>query len=115
MLAQTYGEAKSGPAISALTQMMRAYASGDAFNFSSNARQLRENLRALSPAIYPTESQLRIEYFYNHFDGFYRAAWCYGIALLILIVAQVRKLGGWLRNTGVAFAVGGFYFTRARL
>ena len=91
VLAQTYGETKSGPAISALTQMMRGYATGDAFNFSSNARQLRDNLRALSPAIYPTESQLRIEYFYNHFDGFYRAAWCYGIALLILIVAHAPE------------------------
>ena len=110
LLAQSYGETKSGPAISALTQMMRAYATGDEFNFSSNARQLRENLRALSPAIYPTESQLRIEYFYNHFDGFYRAAWCYGIALLVLIVAHVRKTSGWLRNAGVAIAVVGLLF-----
>jgi cytochrome c-type biogenesis protein CcsB len=110
VIAQTYGETKSGPVISALTQMMRAYASGDAFNFSSNARQLRENLRALSPTIYPTESKLRIEYFYNHFDGFYRAAWCYGIALIILIVAQLRKSGGWLRKTGVTLAVVGLLF-----
>ena len=52
------------------------------------ANQLRDNLRQLSPKIYPDESKLRLEYFYNHWDGFYRAAWCYGIALLLLAIAQ---------------------------
>ena len=107
---QYYTETKSAPALSALKQMMRAYADGDGFNFSSGARQFRENLRALSPSIYPTESKLRIEYFYNHFDGFYRAAWCYGIALVILIAAHLRKRGGWLRHAGVALAVAGLLF-----
>jgi cytochrome c-type biogenesis protein CcsB len=89
---------------------MRAYADGDGFNFSSGARQFRENLRALSPSIYPTESKLRIEYFYNHFDGFYRAAWCYGMALVILIGAHLRKRGKWLRRAGIAVALAGLLF-----
>jgi cytochrome c-type biogenesis protein CcsB len=105
-----YTETKSAPALSAIKQMMRGYADGDGFNFSSGARQFRENLRALSPSIYPTESKLRIEYFYNHFDGFYRAAWCYGIALVLLIAAHLRKRGGWLRNAGVALAIAGLLF-----
>ena len=107
---QYYTETKFAPALTALKQTMRAYTEGDGFNFSSGARQLRENLRALSPSIYPTESKLRIEYFYNHFEGFYRAAWCYGIALLILIAAHFRKRGGWLRNAGVALVVVGLLF-----
>ena len=107
---QYYTETKFAPALTALKQTMRAYTEGDGFNFSSGARQLRENLRALSPSIYPTESKLRIEYFYNHFEGFYRAAWCYGIALLILIAAHFRKSGGWLRNAGVALVVVGLLF-----
>ncbi len=107
---QYYTETKFAPSLTALKQTMRAYTEGDGFNFSSGARQLRENLRALSPSIYPTESKLRIEYFYNHFEGFYRAAWCYGIALLILIAAHFRKSGGWLRNAGVALAVVGLLF-----
>jgi cytochrome c-type biogenesis protein CcsB len=107
---QYYTEAKSAPALAALKQTMRAYAGGDGFNFGSGARQFRESLRALSPSIYPTESKLRLEYFYNHFDGFYRAAWCYGIALLILIAAHLRKRGGWLRHAGVAMAVAGLLF-----
>jgi cytochrome c-type biogenesis protein CcsB len=110
VVARDYDEAKFSPTLSSLTQTMRGYASADSFNFSSNARRLRENLRALSPSIYPTESQLRVEYFYNHFDGFYRAAWCYGIALVILIAAHLRQRGGWLRNVGVALATVGLLF-----
>ena len=105
-----YTEAQTAPALAALKKMMRAYAEGDGFNFSSGARELRENLRALSPSIYPTESKLRIEYFYNHFDGFYRAAWCYGIALVLLIAAHIRKRGGLLQYAGVAFAILGLLF-----
>jgi cytochrome c-type biogenesis protein CcsB len=96
--------------MSSLAQTMRAYASADSFSFSSNARQLRENLRALSPSIYPTESQLRIEYFYNHFDGFYRAAWCYGLALLILIAAHLRGQGRWLHSIGIVLTIVGLLF-----
>ena len=105
-----YTEAKAASALAALKKMMRAYAEGDGFNFSSGARELRENLRALSPSIYPTESKLRIEYFYNHFEGFYRAAWCYGIALVLLIAAHFRGRGGWVRHAGVAMAVAGLLF-----
>jgi ABC-type transport system involved in cytochrome c biogenesis permease subunit len=53
---------------------------------------------------------LRLEYFYNHFQGFYRAAWCYGIALVILIAAHLRKRSGWLGNAGVAIAIAGLLF-----
>src|SRR5438094_11745 len=83
-----YNETQIAPAFAELTKMMRAYTQADTFNFSSAARQLQDNLRALSPSIYPQTRQLRLEYFYNHFEGFYRAIWCYGIALVILIVAH---------------------------
>ena len=71
--------------------------------------QLRENLRGLSPSIYPQERQLRLEYFYNHFEGFYRAIWCYGIALrcTLLIAAHLRANAGtrFDANFGVAIAL----------
>src|SRR6266576_1543338 len=89
---------------------MRAYRQAAAFNFSIAARQLQDNLRALSPSIYPQERQLRLEYFYNHFEGFYRAIWCYGIALVILIAAHLRKRGRVLQNFGVAIALLGLAF-----
>lgn len=108
-----YNETQVAPAFSELTKMMRAYAQGDAFNFGSAARQLRDNLRALSPSIYPQERQLRLEYFYNHFAGFYRAIWCYGIALVILLVAHLRKRGRALQNLGVVIALVGLAFQAA--
>ena len=67
------------------------YVEGDGFEFSRAAQQLREGLRALSPSIYPRDRQLRLEYFYNHFDAFYRAIWFYGVAFVILLVAHLRS------------------------
>src|SRR5712675_1788055 len=98
------------PALAELTKMMRAYTQADTFNFSSAARQLQDNLRALSPSLYPQQRQLRLEYFYNHFEGFYRAIWCYGIALVILIAAHLRKRGSALQTLGVGIALVGLAF-----
>jgi cytochrome c-type biogenesis protein CcsB len=105
-----YNETQFAPAFAELTKMMRAYTQADTFNFSIAARQLQDNLRALSPSIYPQKRQLRLEYFYNHFEGFYRAIWCYGIALVILIAAHLRKRGRVLQNVGVAIALLGLAF-----
>jgi cytochrome c-type biogenesis protein CcsB len=90
-VASYYNEAQFAPAFSQVTKMTGAYTQGDAFNFSSAARQLRENLRGLSPSIYPRERQLRLEYFYNHFESFYRAIWCYGIAFILLLIAHLLR------------------------
>src|SRR5205814_7668165 len=90
--------------------MIAAYREADSFKFTRSANQLRERLRTLSPSIYPTESKLRLEYFYNHFDGFYRAIWFYGIAFLTLLIAHLRKRGGVLRNFGVVVALVGVAF-----
>jgi cytochrome c-type biogenesis protein CcsB len=109
-VASYYNEAQLAPVFAQVTKMTGAYAQGDTFNFSSAARQLRENLRRLSPSIYPQERQLRLEYFYNHFESFYRAIWCYGIAFVILIAAHLRKRGTALRNIGVAVAIIGLAF-----
>jgi cytochrome c-type biogenesis protein CcsB len=105
-----YTDAQFAPLQTQLQALVTAYTQGDGFNFSRAASQLREGLRELSSAIYPKDRQLRLEYFYNHFDGFYRAIWCYGIALVILIVAHRRKRGRTLRNIGVAVAIVGLAF-----
>jgi ABC-type transport system involved in cytochrome c biogenesis permease subunit len=96
-----------------LQRLIDAYVNGDGSNFSNAANQLRENLRTLSPLVYPSDRQLRLEYFYNHFEGFYRAIWCYGIALVILIAAHLRKRGGALQKIGVAVALLGLVFHAA--
>ena len=93
-----------------LQTLATAYTQGDGFQFSLAANQLRQELRGLSPKIYPEESQLRLEYFYNHWDGFYRAAWCYGIALVLLGFASMRGKGGALQRIGVSIALVGLLF-----
>ena len=109
-IAGYYNETQLAPALALTTKMMRAYQQGDAFTLGSAARQLRENLRALSPSIYPQDRQLSLEYFYNHFEGFYRAIWFYGFGFLALLIAHLRKRGFALRNFGLALAVLGLAF-----
>jgi cytochrome c-type biogenesis protein CcsB len=104
-----YTEQQFAPATQSLTQMMQAYQKGDSFNFSSAARQTRDNLRALSPSVYPTESQLKLEYTYNHFEGFYRAIWLYGSAFVLLLIGHLRG-GRWWRMAGVSLAIVGIIF-----
>jgi cytochrome c-type biogenesis protein CcsB len=108
-----YSETQLAPIQTQLQAVAAAYVNGDPFNLSRAANQLRENLRALSPSIYPKDQQLRLEYFYNHFEAFYGAIWCYGIALVILIAAQFRKRGRALQNIGVAVAILGLAFQAA--
>src|ERR1700674_5786635 len=93
-----------------LQTLATAYAKGDGFQFGRAANQLRDGLRGLSPKIYPEESQLRLEYFYNHWDGFYRAAWCYGLALVLLVIAYMRGKGGAVKSIGVSIAILGLLF-----
>ena len=108
-----YSEAQFATIQTQLQAAATGYVNSDGFNFSRAANQLRENLRALSPSIYPRDHQLRLEYFYNHFEAFYRAIWCYGIALVILITAHLRKRGRALQNIGVVVAILGLAFQAA--
>lgn len=107
---QYYSEEQFAPARLQLQALATAYTNGDSFNFSRASNQLRENLRALSPRIYPKDRQLRLEYFSNHFEGFYRAIWLYGVAFFVLLIAHLRKKGGAWRSIGVAIASAGLVF-----
>jgi cytochrome c-type biogenesis protein CcsB len=86
-----YSEAQFAPIQTQLQTLTTAYVNADTFNFGRAANQLRENLRVLSPSIYPQERQLRLEYFYNHFDAFYRAIWCYAVAFILLLIVDLRR------------------------
>jgi cytochrome c-type biogenesis protein CcsB len=120
-----YDESKFAAPQTQLQTLATAYAKGDGFQFSRAANQLRDGLRELSPKIYPDESQLRLEYFYNHWDGFYRAAWSYGVALVLLAIAHTRRTpdaavaaslreasgkGALLQKIGVVLAIVGLLF-----
>jgi cytochrome c-type biogenesis protein CcsB len=100
-----YNETQFAPAFGQLQAMAGAYTQADSFALNRSANELRQNLRALSPKIYPAESKLRLEYFYNHFQGFYRAIWLYGLAFVVLLVAHLRGRGHFLRNIGVVLAI----------
>ncbi|MFN2541086.1 MAG: cytochrome c biogenesis protein [Chthoniobacterales bacterium] len=88
---QYYSEEQFAPIQKQLSSLATAYVQSDSFNFSRAANQLRQDLRTMSPAIYPQDRQLRLEYFYNHFDAFYRAIWFYGLGFIVLLVAHLRK------------------------
>ncbi len=105
-----YNEQQFAPAMSALTKMMQAYGAADAFPFSAASYEAREKLRALSPSIYPTESKLRLEYFYNHFDAFYRAIWLYAFAFVLLMLAHWRRGARGLSAMGIVLALGALAF-----
>src|SRR6266404_1903125 len=53
-----YSEAPLAPVQTQLQTLATAYVNGDGFSFSRAANQFRENLRSLSPSIYPQERQL---------------------------------------------------------
>jgi len=125
--AQHYKEEQFAPIQTQLQTMANAYAKADGFAFSRAANQLRDGLRQLSPKIYPSEKELGLEYFYNHFDGFYRAAWAYGIALLLLGIAHWRSSSvaaslhaasprrSYLKIAGVLIASAGLIFHAAAI
>jgi cytochrome c-type biogenesis protein CcsB len=105
-----YSDEQFAPIQIQLQTVASSYTNGDSFNFSRASNQLRDSLRNLSPRIYPQDRQLRLEYFYNHFDGFYRAIWFYGLAFLVLLVAHLRRTATALRSIGVAIAILGLAF-----
>ena len=107
-----YNETQFATPQTQLQTLANSYVRGDGFQFGRAANQLRDSMRGLSPKIYPAEKELRLEYFYNHLDGFYRAAWCYGIALLLLGIAAARSRAGgrWLGRIGFSLAVVGLLF-----
>jgi cytochrome c-type biogenesis protein CcsB len=103
--ADYYSETQFAPAQTQLRALATAFVQGDGFNFTRAANQLRHELRTLSPSIYPRDRQLRLEYFYNHFEAFYRAIWFYALAFLILLVTHLRKTRGIARKIGIGLAV----------
>ena len=107
---QYYSDEQFAPIQIQLQTVATSYTSGDGFNFSRASNQLRDSLRNLSPRIYPQDRQLRLEYFYNHFEGFFWATCCYGLAFIMLLIvyAQSRGMRYAAIAMGVAAAIMGF-------
>lgn len=102
-----YSETQFAPVQKELQTLGKAYTQADTFQFSRASKRLRDALGNLSPQIYPTDGQLLLEYRYNHFEGFYRAIFFYGVAFLILLVTHLAQRGKIVRNVGVLVALVG--------
>ena len=109
-----YPESSFTASTEKLQAMAKGYQSGDGYNFSLGARNLRFALRELSPAIYPSEGALGLEYFYNHLEAFSRAAWLYLIGLISLGIYAARPgTPNAFKWIGLAAALGGLVFHAA--
>ena len=104
-----YGEAKLAPIAQRFNDTLDAYRAGNAYQFGSDARELREELRALNPAVYPAESSLSDEYAYNHLNAFPWAAALYAAAAILLAVGGrgSTTLRRTLRWTGLGLGLVG--------
>ena len=106
-----YTEPQFATATTALQSMAKAYLDGDAFQFTANAHQLRISLRALSPTVYPSETELATEYFYNHLRPFDYAALFYAVAFFLLGIGVWFKVGNvWVLRLGLNAVVIGLLF-----
>ena len=104
-----YGETKLAPVAQRFNDTLEAYRTGNAYQFGSQARGLREELRSLNPVVYPSESALSDEYTYNHLGAFPWASFLYGAAA-ILLAAGGAGLTGFrrgLRWTGIGLGLAG--------
>ena len=98
-------------ATQALQSLAAAYRAGDALQFSSRAHELRGALRALSPVVYPGESELGREYLYNHLRLLDWAVAGYSLALLLFGSSVWFKVRNpWLTRLGFSAAIGGLLF-----
>jgi cytochrome c-type biogenesis protein CcsB len=86
----SYSEAQMGPAVEHLRGLASAYASGDPFQFGLHATQLRSAVRALNPVLYPSDSRLSLEYWFNKADPFRWAMVLYGFGWVSLWIGQAR-------------------------
>lgn len=105
-IASAYSEEQAAVPIGHLRELASAYLANDQFNFTIQAQKLREQLRKLSPEIYPSESRLQVEFLFNHLDPFTWAAVCFGIATLLLTIANSYPVP-LTRPFGISTALGG--------
>lgn len=100
------------PALTELQLLIQAYEAQDPFQLSLHAHQLREALRTLAPAVYPSEKTMNVEYFYNHLGAFSKAAMFYGIAIVLLSIGALSANGfrKFFCGTGILVGLTGFLF-----
>jgi cytochrome c-type biogenesis protein CcsB len=90
-----------------IERLAAAYAGGDAEGFGREARTLGLALRNANPAVYPSETELARELFYEDWNSFGKAWKLYLIgSLLILLLGFSERPWGYA--AGLAFIAAGF-------
>jgi len=98
----------SHPEISqAFARLATAHATGDAPLFSEAARSLSVMLRSIDPQVYPSESQLRLELFYDDFNAFGKAWKLYLTGFLVILLLGFSERP-WGYALGLTLIAGGF-------
>jgi len=101
----------AAPAVVAIREgfgrLTLAYANGDAGAFRREAEALTLALRNLDPAVYPSESALASELFYEDFNAFGKA-WVLYLAGFLAILLFGFSERPWGYAAGMAFITAGF-------
>lgn len=101
-----YGADRFDTVNAAVSNTLHAYQAGDRYQFALHSRELRDTLRGLNPARYPSDAALNLEYTYNHLGAFPWAAGLYGLGALLLLLAEGGKWG-LVRQAGLLAGLGG--------
>jgi cytochrome c-type biogenesis protein CcsB len=83
---------------------------GDNTTFDAAAQRLVDDLRALNPDVYPTESVVNRENFYNRLKPFDAAMWLLVPASILLMVGARHGARHWLLRGGVALSAASLGF-----
>jgi len=103
-LAVAYPPEKAAPILQDLRNLNMAGREGDNAAFDAAAQRLVDDLRALNPDIYPTESVVSRENFYNRLKPFDTAMWLLVPASLLLMAGARHGTRHWLLRGGVALS-----------
>jgi cytochrome c-type biogenesis protein CcsB len=108
-LVSQYPPDGAAPILQDLRNLNVASREGNNAEFAATAQRLQKDLRALNPAVYPTDQVIDREILYNRLKPFDTAMWLLLPAALLLIVGSSSS--GWRRwplYGGVAFAAASF-------
>jgi ABC-type transport system involved in cytochrome c biogenesis permease subunit len=104
-----YSAQEAAVLLTAFKQFLKDYDSNDEVALASSSLAFKQQLRNLSPAVYPTEQMLKLETFYTKLDPFSWAWKAYLLsAIVLMLTTQLWRRGGY--RFGVALALVGLVF-----
>ena len=109
-LAAAYPPEKAAPILQDLRNLNMAGREGDNPTFDAAAQRLVDDLRALNPDVYPTQSVVNRENYYNRLKPFDTAMWLLVPASLLLMAGTRHGVRHWLLRGGVALSAASLGF-----